>query len=151
MQSLLDAFSRATAFLPQAAASPATASEPPLPAGLGQGDVVGAFRLVKRIASGGMGTVYLAERVEGGFTQSVAIKVIAAPVVHEDAARRFRTERQILASLRHPYIVSLVDGGVTPRGAPVEPDCAACAAAAAAAACCCASISLRIEAFRLSK
>ena len=115
VQSLLDAYVRATAFMPHAAASPAAATEL-LPAGLREGDQVAAFRLVKQIASGGMGTVYLADRVEGGFTQSVAIKVIAAPVVHEDAARRFRTERQILASLRHPYIVSLVDGGVTPRG-----------------------------------
>jgi serine/threonine-protein kinase len=114
VQSLLDAHARAIAFLPQAAV-PADTPDP-LPAGLGEGDAVGVFRLVKRIASGGMGTVYLAERVEGGFTQSVAIKVIAAPVINEDAARRFRTERQILASLRHPYIVSLVDGGVTPRG-----------------------------------
>ena len=113
VQSLLDAYARATAFMPPAAA---TADPDQLPAGLREGDTAGAFRLVRRIASGGMGTVYLAERVEGGFTQSVAVKVIAAPVVHEDAARRFRTERQILASLRHPYIVSLVDGGVTPRG-----------------------------------
>ena len=114
VESLLDAYTRATAFLPQAQ----TFAAPPdsLAAGLHEGDVAGAFRLVRRIAAGGMGTVYLAERVEGGFTQSVAVKVIAAPVVHEDAARRFRTERQILASLSHPYIVSLVDGGVTPRG-----------------------------------
>jgi serine/threonine protein kinase/Tfp pilus assembly protein PilF len=113
VQSLLDAYTRATAFMPQAS-SPGAAA--PIPAGLREGDIVGAFRLVKRIASGGMGTVYLAERVEGGFAQSVAIKVIAAPIIHDDAARRFRTERQILASLQHPYIVSLVDGGVTPRG-----------------------------------
>jgi eukaryotic-like serine/threonine-protein kinase len=113
VQSLLDAYARATAFMP-----PATASAEPdrLPARLHEGDTAGAFRLVRRIASGGMGTVYLAERMEGGFTQSVAVKVIAAAVAHEDAARRFRIERQILASLRHPYIVSLVDGGVTPRG-----------------------------------
>ena len=114
VQSLLDAYARATAFLPQAMTS--AASPDSLPAGLHEGDVAGAFRLVRRLAAGGMGTVYLAERVEGGFAQSVAVKVIAAPVVHEDAARRFRTERQILASLSHPYIVSLLDGGVTPRG-----------------------------------
>jgi serine/threonine-protein kinase len=115
VRSLLDAYARATAFMPQAAASPARA---PLPTfvGVRDGDTVGAFRLVRPIASGGMGTVYLAERVEGGFTQSVAVKVIAAPMIREEAARRFRTERQILASLRHPYIVSLIDGGVTSHG-----------------------------------
>src|SRR3954468_21627639 len=91
VQSLLDAHARAAAFMPLRAGSPAV--EPPIPAGLREGDLVGAFRLVKRIASGGMGTVFLAERAEGGFAQSVAIKVIAAPLVTDQAARRFRTER----------------------------------------------------------
>jgi serine/threonine protein kinase len=83
---------------------------------LAEGDLVGPFRLVERMASGGMGTVYRAERVEGGFTQQVAVKLIAAPMTHDTAARRFRAERQILASLQHPHIVTLIDGGVTPRG-----------------------------------
>src|SRR4029077_4911437 len=81
VQSLLDAYTRATAFMPQAASPGAAPS--PIPGGLRDGDIVGAFRLVKRMASGGMGTVYLAERVEGGFAQSVAIKVIAAPIIHD--------------------------------------------------------------------
>ena len=117
VQSLLDAYGRATAFMPRAAASPAATADP-APAGLGEGDSVGAFRLVKRIAAGGMGTVYLAERIDGGFAQSVAVKMMTARVIHDEAARRFRTERQILASLQHPYIVSLIDGGVTTGGEP---------------------------------
>jgi len=77
------------------------------------GAVVGAFHLVELIGAGGMGQVYRAERVEGGFTQRVAVKVIGTPVTNRRAARRFRAERQILASLRHPHIVSLMDGANT--------------------------------------
>ena len=82
----------------------------------GVGSVVGSFRLVDAIGAGGMGTVYRAERDDGEFAQEVAVKIIATPVSHADAARRFRAERQILASLRHPHIVSLMDGGVTLDG-----------------------------------
>jgi serine/threonine protein kinase/tetratricopeptide (TPR) repeat protein len=115
VQSLLEAHDRATAFMGQATVS-SDARADVFSAGLREGDTVGAFRLVSRIATGGMGTVYVAERVAGDFTQRIAVKVIAAPLTRESDARRFRTERQILASLRHPYIVSLIDGGVTPRG-----------------------------------
>ena len=113
VQSLLDADGRATSFMRAVAkedASDAFAQD------LHEGDTVGAFRLRSRIASGGMGTVYLAERAGGDFAQRVAVKIIATPLRRDVDARRFRTERQILATLRHPYIVSLIDGGVTPRG-----------------------------------
>ena len=82
----------------------------------GIGSTIGPFQLVANIGAGGMGTIYLAERADGGFAQRVAVKIIATPVSHAGAARRFRAERQILASLRHPHIVSLMDGGVTPDG-----------------------------------
>jgi eukaryotic-like serine/threonine-protein kinase len=79
---------------------------------------VGAFRVLERVASGGMGEVFRAERVEGDFTQQVAIKLIAARLTGAETVRRFRAERQILATLQHPNIVSLLDGGVTPSGQP---------------------------------
>jgi non-specific serine/threonine protein kinase/serine/threonine-protein kinase len=82
------------------------------------GTRMGAFRLTERIAKGGMGDVYRAERVDGDFTQQVAIKLIAARLQGSDGVRRFRAERQILASLQHPNIVTLVDGGVTADGQP---------------------------------
>jgi eukaryotic-like serine/threonine-protein kinase len=112
---LLEAHERATGFMHRATLSADEAVEA-VPAGLREGDTVGAFRLLGRIAGGGMGTVYLAERATGDFTQRAAVKVIAAPLTRDSDARRFRTERQILASLRHPYIVALIDGGVTPHG-----------------------------------
>jgi non-specific serine/threonine protein kinase/serine/threonine-protein kinase len=82
------------------------------------GTTVGAFRLVERIGQGGMGDVYRAERVSGGFAQHVAIKLIAARLDGVDTVQRFRAERQILASLQHPNIVTLIDGGVTAAGQP---------------------------------
>lgn len=85
---------------------------------LSTGDEVGPWRLVERIASGGMGTVFVAERADGLFRQRVAIKLLrgrsATPVLEQ----RLAAERQILAELQHPNIARLHDGGTTPSGAP---------------------------------
>jgi tetratricopeptide (TPR) repeat protein len=100
----------------------ADAAPPNAHAGL----IVGQFRLLDEIGRGGMGTVYRAERRDGQFTQHVAVKLIDAgppsPRAHvswpADAAvlRRYRAERQILASLQHPHIVTLIDAGLTEDG-----------------------------------
>ncbi|MEO0740444.1 MAG: serine/threonine-protein kinase [Bacteroidota bacterium] len=74
---------------------------------------VGPYRLVRELGRGGMGAVYLAERIveDGrGFEQSVALKLIAAP--HPTLRQRFLAERQTLARLQHPGIARLLDGGV---------------------------------------
>ena len=65
-----------------------------------------------------MGDVYRAERADGEFVQHVAAKLIAARLAGAETVRRFRAERQILASLQHPNVVALLDGGVTPEGQP---------------------------------
>jgi tetratricopeptide (TPR) repeat protein len=80
------------------------------------GQTVGRFRLLERIGAGGMGVVYRAERADGEFIEQVAVKLIAVPLHDREALRRFRIERQALATLNHPDIVALVDGGVTPTG-----------------------------------
>ena len=80
------------------------------------GSRVGAYRLIDKIGEGGMGEVYLAERVEGDFVQRVAVKVTRASIRDGESVRRFRAERQILASLQHPHIVTLLDGGTTAAG-----------------------------------
>ncbi len=82
------------------------------------GTTVGPFRLVERIGAGGMGIVYLADRAHGEFAQRVAVKLLDGPVRNAGALRRFRAERQILAALSHPHIVTLLDGGVTEDGQP---------------------------------
>lgn len=82
------------------------------------GASLGAFRVERRLASGGMGTVYLATRVDGQFEQNVAIKVVKRGMDSEEILARFRTERQTLAALDHPNIARLLDGGLTPDGRP---------------------------------
>lgn len=82
------------------------------------GQVVGAFRIERRIASGGMGAVFLAHRIDDAYQQDVAIKIMSAHLVQDDAIDRFVTERQILANLRHPNIAQLLDGGTTDEKLP---------------------------------
>ena len=65
-----------------------------------------------------MGTVYLGVRDDDAFQKRVAIKVLKLGMDTESIVRRFRHERQILASLEHPFIASLLDGGTTPDGRP---------------------------------
>ncbi|MEM6325719.1 MAG: serine/threonine-protein kinase [Bacteroidota bacterium] len=81
--------------------------------GLRAGDRVGPYVLAERVGEGGMGTVWRAERDDGTFAQTVALKTLRA-----GDARRFAAERQILARLEHPAIARILDGGLTPDGRP---------------------------------
>ncbi|MCB1024948.1 MAG: protein kinase, partial [Acidobacteria bacterium] len=81
-------------------------------------DIFGRFRIVREIAQGGMGIVYLGERIDGEFTQKVAIKIIRRNLYDEEILKRFKRERQILANLDHPNIAKLLDGGLTDDGDP---------------------------------
>jgi serine/threonine-protein kinase len=78
-----------------------------------EGVQVGPFLIEKKIGSGGMGNVYLANRTEGGFEQSVALKLIKYGMGSDQAISRFLGERSILARLQHPHIARLIDGGIT--------------------------------------
>jgi eukaryotic-like serine/threonine-protein kinase len=82
------------------------------------GQPLGAYRIVRLLGRGGNGSVYLGERVDGAFEQHVAIKLLRRGLDTEDVLIRFRTERQILATLDHPNIARLLDGGATPDGRP---------------------------------
>ena len=81
-------------------------------------DVVGRFRLLRLLDSGGMGDVWLAERADGQFQQTVAIKVFRAANAYSEGVERFLQERQTLARLEHPSIARLIDGGTTADGTP---------------------------------
>lgn len=83
-----------------------------------EGRTLGPFRLIEEIGRGGMGTVWRAERIDGEFEQSVAVKLIRAGWDAAEMIGRFRAERQILANLSHPNIAHLVDGGVTDDALP---------------------------------
>jgi len=82
------------------------------------GDQLGQWQLVERLASGGMGTVFVAERADHLFRQRVAIKLLRGVAADTHVARRLAEERQILAELEHPGIARLFDGGTTPAGHP---------------------------------
>ena len=74
---------------------------------------IGPYRVVRELGRGGMGVVYLAERVDGEFRREVAIKLLRNSPDAEELHRRFLAERQILASMSHPNIAQLLDGGTT--------------------------------------
>ncbi|MEO0575264.1 MAG: tetratricopeptide repeat protein [Pseudomonadota bacterium] len=82
------------------------------------GAAIGAYRVTDKIAEGGMGVVYVGEREAADFDQHVAIKVMHSGKFDDMAQARFIAERQILASLNHPNIAKLIDGGVTEDGLP---------------------------------
>ena len=78
---------------------------------------IGPYEVVGELGHGGMGTVYLARRADAEYESLVAIKLVRG--VHSASLLgRFRSERQILASLSHPNIARLLDGGTTPEGYP---------------------------------
>ena len=79
---------------------------------------IGRYAVLREIGRGGMGTVYLGAFDGEGFRQHVAIKLIRRGVDTDDMMRRFLAERRILASLSHPNIARLVDGGTTGDGRP---------------------------------
>lgn len=82
------------------------------------GQRFGSYRIVKEIGRGGMGSVYLATRADDEFQKQVAIKVIKRGMDTDFIVKRFRNERQILATLDHPHIARLLDGGSTEDGLP---------------------------------
>jgi non-specific serine/threonine protein kinase/serine/threonine-protein kinase len=79
----------------------------------GPGSVVGPYRLLEEIGRGGMGTVYRAVRADGEIDRPLALKMAGCRIFAPEAQRRFIQERQILATLDHPHIVRLLDGGVS--------------------------------------
>ena len=83
-----------------------------------EGRRVGTYRLVREVGRGGMSRVFLAERADGEFEQQVALKLLRPGFDTDIDVMRFRAERQILASLSHPNIARLLDGGVTDDALP---------------------------------
>ncbi|HXQ73395.1 MAG TPA: serine/threonine-protein kinase, partial [Pyrinomonadaceae bacterium] len=83
-----------------------------------EGRRIGRYRIVSEVGRGGMGAVFAAVRDDGQFEQKVAVKVILSGLNTDTIARRFRNERQILASLEHTNIARLLDGGMSDDGLP---------------------------------
>ena len=87
-------------------------------AGIGPGDRVGDWRILRRIGIGGMSEVFLAERSVAGARQSAALKLMAAGLGSGDLRARFGRERRILAALNDNRIARFYDGGIAADGRP---------------------------------
>jgi len=109
----LHAQSSTTSFVASLFDAMVTAVGPALQAG----DTVGVWRIDRVIGAGGMGLVYLVARNDGHFTQKAALKFLRGLPSAERLAY-FAHERQLLATLAHPNIARLLDGGSTERGEP---------------------------------
>jgi serine/threonine-protein kinase len=103
---------------PETTRSPDGTITVPAPHDPAAGLRIGAYKVLRELGHGGMGAVYLAARADDQYQKRVAIKVVKAGAFGEDAIRHFRRERQILASLDHPNIARLLDGGATDEGLP---------------------------------
>jgi serine/threonine-protein kinase len=92
----------------------------PAPGAAGEraGDTVGPYRLIRELGSGGMGSVWLAERTDLLQRRQVALKLPHGAWRRAGLAERLAREREILATLEHPNIARLYDAGVTPDGQP---------------------------------
>ena len=100
---------------PHGPGTPPNAAPPGVPF---EGRQLGPYQVLRRVGEGGMGTVYEAVRTDGAYTHRVAIKTVWRGADSALLTRRLRSERQILASLAHPNIAQLLDGGATPEGLP---------------------------------
>lgn len=79
---------------------------------------IGVYQIFEEIGRGGMGEIYRAVRADGQYTKEVAVKMVRGGFDSAFVLERFRTERQILATLDHPNIARLLDGGTTEDGIP---------------------------------
>ena len=89
----------------------------PLPVDLSD-ERIGPYRLQRELGSGGMASVWLAERTDMLQGRRVALKLPHGAWRRAGLAERMAREREILATLNHPHIASLYDAGVTDAGQP---------------------------------
>jgi non-specific serine/threonine protein kinase/serine/threonine-protein kinase len=116
LASLLDHHEQPGEFLPALPASPEDDLEDASRPVDARGRTVGAYRIARLLGSGGMGTVYLAERHDGLFAKEVAVKLLSPVFAH--VHDRVDRERELLARLDHLNITRLIDAGTTPEGWP---------------------------------
>jgi hypothetical protein len=122
VENLLRLYEGAGSFLEKAADEvPATG---PVPDGAGHassraapGAILGPYKLIERIAEGGMGTVWMAQQTEP-IKRLVAVKLIKAGMDSKQVIARFEAERQALAMMDHQNIARVYDAGTTHLGRP---------------------------------
>ena len=90
----------------------------PLPQDSAVGMKIGPYTLIRHLGTGGIGAVYLVERMAGGALQRSAMKVLAPHSAGPAFVERFHREQHILSSLDHPNITRMLDAGLSERGQP---------------------------------
>jgi serine/threonine-protein kinase len=95
-----------------------TAAGRPVPVASLPAGRIGPYTLLRNLGSGGIGTVYLVERLAGGVVQRAALKVLSLHAAGPAFAERFAREQHILASLEHPNITRMMDAGLSDDGKP---------------------------------
>jgi len=117
VESLISAYDAAGTFLDVPASSSSSRASD-APAEPRAGFRIGPYEVIRELGRGGMGVVYLAARADDAFDRQVAIKLVRGGFESAYLAERFRDERQILATLNHPLVAHLLDGGTTEEGIP---------------------------------
>lgn len=79
---------------------------------------IGPYRIVREVGAGGLGVVYLVERLADGVSLRYALKLLAPVAADEAFMERFRREERTLAALEHPNITRLLDAGWSVDGRP---------------------------------
>ncbi|MCP3961609.1 MAG: serine/threonine protein kinase [bacterium] len=118
VESLLDAYEGASSFMENPTFGAELEAITAHRAGPRTEERIGPYTILREIGHGGMSTVFLAARADREYERRVAIKLIRRGTETESLRQRFRRERQILASLDHPNIAKLHDGGTTESGLP---------------------------------
>ena len=83
------------------------------------GQHVARYRILRRLASGGMGVVYLAQQDQP--RRQVALKVMRASLVSRSLLRRFEHEAELLGQLKHPGIAQVYEAGTFDLGRGAQP------------------------------
>jgi len=115
---LLDEDKVSPQFLNDTALASAAVDILPEESGRWIGRRVGAYRILQQVGAGGMGEVYRAVRDDDQYQQQVALKLVRTGQDSTFVVTRFKNERQILATLDHPNIARMLDGGTTEEGTP---------------------------------
>jgi serine/threonine protein kinase len=118
VESLLRAHEVRPAFLQSPCIAALDGAEQPDMSAAWVGRVLGSYRLIELVGEGGMGAIFRAVRIDGLHDRPVAVKLIRSGLSREFFLRRFSDERRILATLDHPNIARLLDGGASEEGMP---------------------------------
>ncbi len=79
---------------------------------------IGPYALLRHIGTGGLGSVYLAERMIGGAVLQCAVKVLSMHAAGPEFEARFQREQQVYSTLNHPNITRMLDAGLSDNGQP---------------------------------